>query len=224
MIVFPDMSNAIIFIQGNLHVFFLYETARVKIDVLQLQAEVSGHYLLAMVGIDAVFEGNSPAWTLGTGMSRVNKGPTSELAQTGFSGFYDQPDAGGSTTRRHFDDRYYETCQSMAEPSIIAAPQSNYYQRRKADPDSYRPHVKQFSQPHYPERPDRRKYIPDPSTGQSNEVAQGIRTIKVRQNSCTAYAEVIGSPLSIHGLLVAPSSVEREQPNAQNVLPHSGLK
>ena len=151
---------------------------------------MSWHYnlLVAMVGIDAVFEGNSPAWTLGTGMSRVNKGPTSELGQTGLSGFYDQPDTAGSTTRRHFDDRYHETCQSMAEPSIIsAAPQSTYYQRRKAQPDSYRPHIKQFPQPHYQERPDRRKYIPDPTTGKSNDIAQGIRTVKVRQASCIAY-------------------------------------
>ena len=134
---------------------------------------------IAMVGVDAAFDGNSPAWSLGTGLSRVNQGPTSELGQTGFSGFYDQPGNADSTTRRHFEERYFDTCPAIAEPSVTVAPQSAYYQRRKAEPDSYRPHLKQFPKPHYPEKPDRRKYIPDPNAGRDYDVAHGIRTVKV---------------------------------------------
>lgn len=132
--------------------------------------------------MDGSVEGSTPAWTLdGPGRSKEAKGPVSELAATGLSGFYSQSKDPGafSTTRRHFDAQYQANSQPSAEPSLCVGGTGGYYERRKGYNDSghYRPHIKQFQPAIHLDKPDRRKLVADPTTKQ--ELVQGIKTVKV---------------------------------------------
>eukprot|EP00951_Prasinocladus_malaysianus_P010004 scaffold73257_cov37-Prasinocladus_malaysianus.AAC.1 len=128
--------------------------------------------------------GSSPAWTLGPTLGKVQTEPVSQLATTGFKGFYAGSHDPLTGTRKHFDSSYAASGAPIAEPALsVGTYNTDYYTRRRtdADPTAYRPHIRQFKPTVSPDKPDRKKFLtgPQDDVGAAH-ITQGIRAIQVR--------------------------------------------